>query len=229
MSVTVSSTTVNPVIVIPVFNGRDSLLKLIREIKYLYSYPIMVVNDGSSDHLSSNDLPDCTYLEHEMNRGKGAALKTGLASAALSGYSHAVTLDADGQHDPTLIESFICASSVQPQSLVVGKRELIKIEMPFHRKLSNNITSLILSLRTSVRIYDSQVGYRCYPLYNSRLWESIEDGFQFESAVFFNLAKLKMKLVWQQIPVIYGTESSHIHVVKDTLKFIRTVFRSFKW
>jgi len=226
---TVSTTTVNPIIVIPVYNGRDSLLKLISEMKNLYSHPILVVNDGSQDELTKLDLLDCHYIQHAVNRGKGAALKTGLEYASRSGFTHAVTLDADGQHDPSLIQEFIKHSVASSTALIIGMRDLLKIDMPLHRMLSNNITSLILSLRTSIRIYDSQVGYRCYPLCDSRLWDSIEDGFQFESAVFFKLSKLKMKIVWQPIPVIYGTESSHIHVFKDTLKFIRTVFRSFKW
>jgi hypothetical protein len=117
----------------------------------------------------------------------------------------------------------------QPGALVVGMRNLITEGMPFHRKLSNNITSLILSLRTSLRVRDSQVGYRCYPLIDRRLWDSIEDGFQFESAVFFNAAKLKIPLDWQPIPVIYGSEESHMNLLLDTLRFIRTFFRSFKW
>jgi len=221
--------TVKPIILIPVFNGRDSLLRLISEIQAICSYPILVVNDGSQDQLTQSDLPACSYIEHDHNMGKGAALKTGLEYAARSVFTHAVTLDADGQHDPKLIEDFVQASIRSPQALCVGRRDLLKLEMPVHRMISNNITSLILSLRTALRIYDSQVGYRCYPLKDSRLWDSIEDGFQFESAVFFNAAKLKMKLAWQWIPGIYGTEDSNIHLIKDTLRFIRTVFRSFKW
>ena len=87
----------------------------------------------------------------------------------------------------------------------------------------------MLSLRTGKRVRDSQVGYRCYPLNDSRLWNSIENGFQFESAVFFNAAKLKIPLVWEPIPVIYGAEDSHMDYVRDTLRFVRTFFRSYKW
>jgi len=87
----------------------------------------------------------------------------------------------------------------------------------------------MLSLRTSVRVRDSQVGYRCYPLNDSRLWDTIEDGFMFESSVFFNAAKLHIPLIWQPIPVIYGEEKSNINPMLDTLRFIRTFFRSFTW
>ena len=219
----------NPVIVIPVYNGRDSVLRLVQEIKGVIDCPIMVIDDGSTDGTRAEDFVDIAYLKHPRNRGKGAALKTGLKLAKEAGFHNAITLDADGQHDPHEIPNFISQVEEHPGSLVVGMRNLITESMPFHRKLSNNITSLILSLRTSLRVRDSQVGYRCYPLSDSRLWESIEDGFQFESAVFFNAAKLRIPLVWQPIPVIYGSEESHMHLLKDTLRFVRTFFRSFKW
>ncbi|MCF6239539.1 MAG: hypothetical protein L3J79_12140, partial [Candidatus Marinimicrobia bacterium] len=96
------------------------------------------------------------------------------------------------------------------------------------RPLSNNITRLIISLRTGYLIRYVQVGYRCYPLSDSRLWYSIEDGFQFETDIFFNVRKLKMQLIWQPIPVIYGNEESHMDYVLDTLRFVRTFFRSYQ-
>ncbi len=219
----------NPVIIIPVYNGRDSLLRLIQQIKQTVTYSIIVIDDGSTDGIGPDDFVDVAYLKHTENRGKGAALKTGLDLAKEAGFNAAITLDADGQHDPTEISNFIETAEAHPGGIVVGMRNLIAESMPFHRKLSNNITSLILSLRTSLRVRDSQVGYRCYPLNDSRLWESIEDGFQFESAVFFNVAKLRIPLVWRPIPVIYGSEESHMHLLKDTLRFVRTFFRSFKW
>ena len=220
---------VNPVIVIPVYNGRDSLLHLISQIKSACNYPMIIVDDGSTDSLMASDLKDQHYLQHSTNRGKGAALKSGLNLAREMGYSCAVTLDADGQHDPGLIVTFVASFRDNKHNLVVGMRDLLKQDMPFHRKLSNNITSLMLSFRAGFRIYDSQVGYRCYPLNDSRLWDSSEDGFQFESAVFFNAAKLNIKPYWQPIPVIYGTEDSHMDLFWDTLRFIRTYLRSFKW
>lgn len=222
-------TNLNPVIIIPVYNGRDSIIRLVQAIKELVDYPIIIIDDGSTDGTTSEDFENMAYLKHPKNRGKGAALKTGLILAKGAGFDNAITLDADGQHDPKEICNFIQRANDYPGSLVVGMRNLITEVMPFHRKLSNNITSLMLSLRTALRVRDSQVGYRCYPLSDSRLWESIEDGFQFESAVFFNASKLRIPLVWQPIPVIYGSEESHMHLLKDTLRFIRTFLRSFKW
>ncbi len=220
---------INPIIVIPVYNGRDSLLKLVQQVKSNSHYPILVVNDGSTDGLCKEDAPGIAYLEHGINRGKGAALKSGLNMSSQAGFTHAITLDADGQHDPQIIHDFVGKATLNPGSIIVGQRDLVNVDMPLHRKVSNNITSMILSLRTGQRIYDSQVGYRCYPLNDSRLWISDEEGFQFESAVFFNVSMLKINLLWQSIPVIYSTEGSHMHLLKDTLRFVRTFFRSFKW
>jgi glycosyltransferase involved in cell wall biosynthesis len=225
----VNTDIINPIIIIPVYNGRDSILKLVSSIKEMYKIPIMVVNDGSTDGLNENSLSEVVYLEHKHNRGKGAALKTGFETAKSKGYSHALTLDADGQHDPRVIIDFDKKMRKNPLAMVIGARDLGADSMPFHRKLSNNITSMIISLRSGRIIRDAQVGYRCYPLSDRRLWESPEDGFQFESAVYFNSAKLKMNLIWQEIPVIYSNEGSHMRLVKDTLRFVRTFIRSFKW
>ena len=220
---------INPVIVIPVFNSRDSLLILIERIESIGNYPVVVIDDGSTDGLRSNELSNAIYIKHDVNMGKGAALKTGLKKAKMLGYSHAITLDADGQHDPDLIPEFHAKQQGNPDSMIVGSRDFSHGSMPFHRKLSNNITSLMLSLRSGLLIRDAQVGYRCYPLGDSRLWGSIEDGFQFESDVYFNAARLKYRIEWQAIPVIYGGEGSHMNLVKDTLRFVRTYLRSFLW
>ncbi len=99
--------------------------------------------------------------------------------------------------------------------------------MPLHRIASNTITSMGLSLRSGVRIPDSQVGMRVYPLWNPALWDTHSGGFQFESEVLLRGARLgySLRTVW--IPVIYGPETSHIRNVGDTLRFIRLFLRSF--
>lgn len=215
------------ILIIPVYNGRDSILKLIQHLESIESPPVLVMDDGSTDGLQEVIPDQVRFLRHPHNKGKGAALKTGLTHARTLGFEYAITLDADGQHDPLRIPEFLEAARHSPRSLTIGKRDLVNHSMPFHRKFSNNVTSLMLSLRCGLRIYDSQVGYRCYPLNDSRLWDSIESGFQFESAVFMNAARLRIPLLWIPIPVIYGSEASHIHLVKDTLRFIRTFGRSF--
>ncbi|MCF7808531.1 MAG: glycosyltransferase family 2 protein [Candidatus Marinimicrobia bacterium] len=216
-----------PIILIPVYNGRDSLYTLNKQIASITDLPVIVVNDGSTDGLMENDLQGVIYLKHDENRGKGAALKTGLQRAKSLGYTHCITLDADGQHDPQFLPKFINLQKSYPDRLVVGARDLSDPSMPFHRKLSNNITSLMVSLRIGAPVLDAQVGYRSYPLKDSRLWESIEDGFQFESDVFFKVSKLNYKLAWQPVSVIYNGASSNMEPVWDTLRFVRTYFRSF--
>jgi len=202
-------------------------LALINRIRTITQIPLMIVDDGSIDGLQDKSIPGAIYLRHKTNHGKGAALKTGLNEARALAYTHAITLDADGQHDPKLIPTFLQRISDSHSALIIGERDLIGNAMPLHRRLSNNITSLILSLRTGRHIVDSQVGYRAYPLNDSSLWNSREDGFQFESDVFIRAGKLNMALVWQPIPVIYSKEGSHMHLLKDTLRFVRTILRSF--
>lgn len=209
------------------YNHRDSLYPLLDKINNNADTPVIIVNDGSTDGLDQTKLGSAVFLEHSENRGKGAALKTGLNHAREAGYSHAITLDADGQHDPELLPFFNHMLQTHPKYFIVGSRDLTDRSMPFHRKLSNNITSLMLSLRTGKKILDAQVGYRCYPLNDRQLWNSIEDGFQFESDVFIRAARMKYALAWQPISVIYSGQRSNMHLVKDTLRFVRTYLRSF--
>jgi glycosyltransferase involved in cell wall biosynthesis len=213
-------------IVIPVYQGRHRLIALIPEIQK-WDIKIVIVDDGSSDGIRADDFdPNITLLTHEINRGKGAALQTGLNWLKGNGFSHAITMDADGQHAPESIGSFLETSKSSPQSLIYGRRNIKGSAMPLDRRFSNIVTSALLSLFVGTRIYDSQVGFRLYPLKQDSLWTINEDGFQFESAIFFRAKKLAIPLKWVEIPVIYGNESSHMDYINDTLKFVKLLMTS---
>ncbi len=211
----------SPVILIPVYNGRDSVITLVEAVQALVDWEILVIDDGSDTSLEGAFPASVRLIRHAENRGKGAALRTGLDYVYQAGFSHAVTLDADGQHAPERLEAFFEASQSNPSALIVGSRDLVNHSMPVHRRFSNNVTSLLISLRIGMLVRDSQVGYRCYPLKYRSLWNSSEDGFQFESDIFLRAAKLRLGLRWVDIPVIYGELGSHMNLWRDTLKFIR--------
>src|SRR5688572_3570429 len=94
----------NPVVVAPTYDNARTLGDVVRGVAAL-GLPIIVVNDGSTD--STPELlaglgrdPGVTVLTHPRNRGKAAALCTGFAAAAEAGFTHAISIDTDGQHDP---------------------------------------------------------------------------------------------------------------------------------
>ena len=91
----------NPIIIIPAFNPPDSFIELLRSIQRITSIPIIIMDDGSDIKI---DIIGYNIIRNDMNRGKGFTLKKGFQYALSSGYTHAITIDADFQHDPKLIQ-----------------------------------------------------------------------------------------------------------------------------
>jgi glycosyltransferase involved in cell wall biosynthesis len=126
---------------------------------------VIVVNDGSTDNTATVLCGlDVTVLNHERNMGKGKALKTGLTYAAKKGFTHAVTIDADGQHFPEDIPVLLEASAQHPGNLIVGCRNLTSENMPRGNTFANRFSNFWFRLQTAQRLDDTQSGFRIYPL-----------------------------------------------------------------
>ena len=98
--------------------------------------------------------------------------------------------------------------------------------MPFIRRLSNTITSLLISILTKQKIKDTQCGYRLYDLDLFNELESKEDGYQFESEILLKKINIKSKIKSVQISTIYNDSKSHINNFIDTYKFIKLILRN---
>jgi glycosyltransferase involved in cell wall biosynthesis len=137
------------IILIPSYNAGDRLLTVIDELGTLLharrvSVPLLVVDDGSSDD-SMRGLAErgVTVLRHDENRGKGAALQTGLRWALDQGFTQAVTMDADGQHpaDEALALVF---HEARGDSLVLAVRDLARAGAPTANQRSNRFSNNVL-------------------------------------------------------------------------------------
>ena len=158
-----------PVVIIPCRNHGLTVEKGLEGLKPL-GLPVIVVDDGSDavtrealDELAPR-CPEMTLLRHEVNRGKGAALTTGLHYAEKEGYTHALQVDADGQHDladaPTLLES----AKRDPNALW-SARPLYDESVPKKRLIGRYVTHVWVWIETlSFEIVDSMCGYRVYPI-----------------------------------------------------------------
>jgi glycosyltransferase involved in cell wall biosynthesis len=97
-------------VVVPTYNNDRTIVRVLDKIKE-YAYDIIVVNDGSTDNtkelLSNYKTTNIIILNHDRNKGKGKALKTGLSKAITLGFKYAITIDADGQHYPEDIPYFV--------------------------------------------------------------------------------------------------------------------------
>ena len=185
---------------------------------------ILVIDDGSSDTVKINSSDNLiVLLRNNTNRGKGYSLKKAFNYASEKKYTHAITIDADLQHESEYIKDFLNAD--QKINLVIGMRDF-KENMPVHRRFSNKITSYIASKITGKRILDSQSGYRRYKLESKTYNNCLENGFQFETEVLINELKQKSSTV-EHIPIstVYNNEKSSINNIADTYKFIKMIFR----
>ena len=210
-------------ILIPSYNSNERLSRLIKQIKGQYSNHIIVVDDGSFVPIEL-EHKDISLIQNESNMGKGISLKRGFDFARQKGFSHAVTMDSDLQHDPKELPRFLDSKS--DLDFVLGYRER-SASMPISRKFSNGITSLIISKLIGVKIKDSQCGYRRYSLEAINNIKFLEAGFQFESEVLIKGVSAHSKLEQVKISTIYDKDNkSYIKHFSDTLKFIRLILRS---
>jgi glycosyltransferase involved in cell wall biosynthesis len=213
------------VALIPGFNEGPRIGSVVRAT--LEHLPVIVVDDGSSDDTASRAREaGATVIEQRPNQGKGAALRAGFRQAIASGCDAVLTLDADGQHDPTEIPRFLEAWAVEPPpDLVIGRRNFRA--MPPVRRLSNELGGRAFSWAVGRPIPDNQSGYR---LVSRRLMEatlsSDEGGFEFEVEMITTCIRLGGTIAWVPIRTIYAGEPSHIRPLAHLRSFVRIVRRA---
>jgi len=183
--------------------------------------PVLVVDDGSTDDTAARaEAAGAVVLPQRPNQGKGAALRTGFARALAEGYDAVVTLDADGQHDPDEIPSFLDAWRTRHAPLIIGRRSFV--EMPAARRLANVLGTRTFSWAVGRPIADNQSGYRLIGAELMRLLlDSRETGFEFEVAMITTAIRAGIIIDWVPIRTIYAGEPSHIRPVQHVTSFLR--------
>lgn len=153
-------------VLIPTYNNAGTLGEILSGV-LLYCDDVIVVNDGSTDATASiidgfGDSIDA--IQYAGNRGKGHALRTGLRHAATRGFSYAITLDSDGQHRSTDIPAFVHAIVSHPGALIVGARDLSRVDINGKSTFANRFSNFWFYMQTGRRLPDTQTGFRAYPL-----------------------------------------------------------------
>lgn len=159
-----------PAILIPVYNHEAAIEVTLKEVLE-HGCPVLLVDDGSDEkcrdvliELSNKYSDRVTLLRLDHNSGKGAAVRAGLKNLLAEGHSHAVQIDADGQHDLTDLPAFFAASKKHPESLVTGYPKYDK-SIPKLRYYSRYLTHVWVWINTlSFEIRDTMCGFRVYPL-----------------------------------------------------------------
>jgi glycosyltransferase involved in cell wall biosynthesis len=183
-------------IVIPVYNHGAQVREVVEKCLQ-FRLPVVVVDDGSTDSTPDvlASISGLTVIRHQKNQGKGASLLTGFA-AVLPFADWAVTLDADGQHDPEDILSLTRAFPAGQRSLVIGKRENMEHKnVPWTSRWGRRFGNFWVWASCGRWLSDSQSGFRVYPLPETLHLGTKAKRFQFEVEVL-------VRAVWRGIPII---------------------------
>lgn len=217
-------------ILIPVYNGAPTIEIVIKRINAVLQdkniqASILVVNDGSTDSTAEVlKTLGILVIHHPVNRGKGAALKTGFAYAIENGFSAIITMDADGQHDPEAIPGMLNTFQLQKADIVMGSRDRKNSRMPMHRRFSNWMTSWLISRRARCWIPDSQSGYRVIRTAILADLNLRTNGYETESELLIRAGQKGYRFAFYPVPTLYHNEKSHIRIFRDTWRFIQMYF-----
>ncbi len=213
---------------IPAWNEETRIAPIVEATRA--HLPVLVVDDGSTDETTAvAERFGATVLRHPKNRGKGVALATGFSWAMAQGYDAVITLDADGQHDPDEIPTFIQAYEQGLGELIIGRRDFS--QMPFPRRYTNPLFGArLLSWALKAPIHDSQSGYRLYgrPLLDELALTTAR--FEWEVEVIIHAVRLGLRIGWVDIRTIYDVgEVSYFHPLRDSARFLNMVWRAWRW
>ena len=151
-------------ICIPTFNNSKTLKNVIDGVKR-YCHNILVINDGSSDTtLKIIKEERVNFLSYKTNKGKGHAIQLGLKYAKKYNYKYLLTIDSDGQHFPSDIPFFIEAARNNPNTIIVGARNLQAHNMPGKNTFGNKFSNFWFFAETGIKLDDTQSGFRLYPV-----------------------------------------------------------------
>lgn len=222
--------------VIPVYNHPHYIEALVEHLDH-FQKPIILVNDGSDAactellHRIAEQHPNVELVEHSHNQGKGQAVITGLRHAHKLGFSHALQLDSDGQHDWQDVAKFLEISAQHPDAMVIGQ-PVFDESVPKKRLYGRYATHIWVWINSlSFDIKDSMCGFRVYPLAATI---KVLDSAKFQPRMGFD-SEILVRLKWANVPfinvptkVIYPEGGiSHYHVLRDNLGMSRAHVRLF--
>lgn len=224
-------------IIIPTYNNDRTIADIIAGSQK-ECCDVIVVNDGSTDTTSDiiHQIEGITIVEYEKNRGKGYALRRGFECALQMGFSYAVTLDSDGQHEPKDIPLFLQANQQHPGALILGSRNLDGVERSKGSSFANKFSNFWFYIQTGHNLPDTQTGYRLYPLKKLHGLCLLTSRYEAELELLVFASWHGVKLVPIQINVYYppqelrvshfrpGADFARISVLNTVLCFLAIVY-----
>lgn len=213
-------------VIVPSYNAEKYIPEIGKRLReYVCDSNLLFINDGSSDKtLDLIKEHKLNYISFPKNQGKGAALLAGFNYAIEHNYRSVLTIDVDLQHLPEEVPRFFAKDN--GRKIIIGTRDIsMKKDMPFDRWLTNNLTSLIISVFSTQRVRDSQSGFRLIPVWFLKEVKFATVGYDFESEMLFKAGAVGCEIDEVPISTIYEGSTSYINPLNDTGRFIRQIWK----
>ena len=217
-------------VVIPAYQPDNKLIKLVEKIHDKSDFKILIIDDGSSpacQKIFDKASQYATILRHEVNQGKGHALKTAFQFIKeQNSYGTVVTADADGQHKIWDIFRTANKASENPNKLILGVRAFTG-KVPLRSRFGNSLTKVLFKLQTGVGVTDTQTGLRAFTTNLIPFMLKIEgQRYEYEMNMLLEASK-EYEILEVPIETVYinDNEDSHFRPIKDGLMIYKNIFK----
>lgn len=234
----------NTIVIVPSLNPDGKMVNTVKSILAEGFTDVVVVNDGSGPEYLSffeevSKLPGVTVLTHEVNKGKGRAMKTAFAYILdnRKDVAGVVTVDADGQHLPKDIRACAEAMEADGNRVILGVRDFSLPHVPKKSRIGNNITKGVFRFACGIKISDTQTGLRAIPFKHLPAMCGVAgDRYEYETNQLLVMKRQGIEFSEVVIDTVYidDNASSHFHPFRDSfriymiiLKFIGSSIASF--
>ena len=209
-------------VVIPTYNNEKTLETVLLDVLQITGN-VYVVNDGSTDSTPAilERFPLVRTISYARNRGKGYAIRKGFQRALADGFTHAVTIDSDGQHYASDITSFIKKAAEFPDALIVGSRTLPQDKMRQGSGFANRFSNFWFRFISGVSLPDTQSGFRMYPLEMIGKRKYFTRKYEFELEVLIRAAWNGIPLMSLPVRVYYPDREERVSHFRPFRDFVR--------
>ena len=214
-------------IIIPSYNPTKKLIKLVSALQKDFN-DILIVDDGSTNETKKiyEELSNVKIIYHDVNKGKGEALKTAIKS--LKDTDAFITVDADLQHSPKDVSKV--KEELLNNDIVLGTRNFNKKNVPFTSKFGNKFSSIVFKIKTGITLKDTQTGLRGINIkYKDLCLNTSGSRYEYEMnmLIICSIKKIKIKSINIQTIYLDDNSSSHFNAVKDSFRIYRLLFKNF--
>lgn len=219
--------TISAAALIPAYNEAGAIAQVVEGVRRFVSR-VIVVDDGSTD--GTGELArraGAEVLTHDVNRGKGHAVRTGLAHLFPGGDSHVLILDGDMQHLPSEAGALLATAADSGAAVVLGERQFSKPDMPASRYHTNRIGSRALSWFVGVPLNDTQCGFRVFRLDALRGLPLRATGYEVETEMLIKVRRRGGTIVGVPVSAVYAGQRSKLRPIRDTTRtcFLAVYYR----